>query len=142
MDCAYFDESGPGDRGEMECKTGSVINIESALYGRFSQTECSAGNGTYESWRYDVCQSSLNVTTHVDLKCAGQQSCTFRGMGAFETDPCPGTHKYVKIKYTCIAGGIKESQLPRSNVFHFFLRILYSVIAIGKDAVRWTQDHV
>lgn len=103
LDCPPFDESGPADRGEMECEYGDEIEIESALYGRLSTTDCSAGNGTYDSWRYDICPFSLDVTTTVATECDGYQECQFRGYNTGLEDLCIGTHKYILITYNCIS---------------------------------------
>ena len=102
LDCAWFDESGPGDKGQLECDSGEVISVEHAWYGRTSTTECSAGDGTYDSWYYRICDSGLNVTTNVAAVCDGKTTCEFRGMGTFDTDPCVSIHKYTKILYNCI----------------------------------------
>ena len=61
LDCPFFDESGTQDQGQMTCNVGERISVESAIYGRSSSTECSAGNGTYEAWRYEVCDASHDV---------------------------------------------------------------------------------
>lgn len=103
MDCASFDESGPGDTGQMDCDPGLVISIENAWYGRASISECSAGDGTYANLFYQICDSYLNVTTDVAAVCDGKETCKFRGNGFVEyTDPCVNIHKYTKIFYYCI----------------------------------------
>ena len=104
LSCAGFDASGPEELGQIECNNEDIIRIESAVYGRSNTTECSAGNGAgYASVHYEICDSSLIVTTHVALECDGAPNCQFQGAypNKFDSDPCPGTHKYVKIKYQC-----------------------------------------
>ena len=109
LDCLSFDESGPQDRGEMKCEqNGQLITIQSAFYGRSSETECSAGNGNYAAWRYDICDSSHDVTSIVASQCDGLQWCQFHDI-TFDADPCPGTHYYTKIVYSCIPPPIEST---------------------------------
>ena len=102
MDCAWFDEAGPGDRGQLECEPGEKIFIKNAWYGRTSTSDCSAGHGTYDSLFYRICVSGLNVTSNVAAVCDGKQTCEFRGAGTFDSDPCVNIHKYTKIIYYCL----------------------------------------
>ena len=102
MDCAPFDESGIHDRGDMKCNAGERILVESAIYGRSSSSECSAGNGEFEAWRYEVCDASHDVTLTVKSKCDGEEQCQYRAYGQVATDPCVGIHKYVSIQYLCV----------------------------------------
>ena len=86
----------------MECDPGDTISIANAWYGRTSTSECSAGNGTYDSMYYEICDSYLNVTTYVAAVCDGKTTCEFRRGGTFDSDPCVNIHKYTKILYNCI----------------------------------------
>lgn len=93
--------SGPGDKGEMKCENGAQVYVTEAIYGRQSSSKCSAGNGKFESWRYDVCASTSDVTDRLKAQCDGKTSCQSQLYGKIEEDPCVGTHKYVEITYTC-----------------------------------------
>merc|ERR1712050_556336 len=102
LDCAPFDEASAGDRGIMTCGPGERILVEKATFGRQSTSKCSAGNGQYEAWRYEVCDKTHDATYTVKSQCDGEVTCTYRFYGKISADPCVGTHKYVEIDYICV----------------------------------------
>ncbi|XP_071548081.1 latrophilin Cirl-like isoform X3 [Panulirus ornatus] len=81
----------------IDCAPGNVINVIRANYGRFSITICNAHGNT--EWSVN-CQSPR---THRVLaeRCSGRDTCTTAVNSKLFGDPCPGTHKYIEVHYSC-----------------------------------------
>ncbi|XP_053647210.2 latrophilin Cirl isoform X3 [Cherax quadricarinatus] len=81
----------------IDCAPGNVINVIRANYGRFSITICNAHGNT--EWSVN-CQSPR---THRVLaeRCSGLDSCMVEVTSQIFGDPCPGTHKYIEVHYSC-----------------------------------------
>lgn len=77
---------------------GERIRILLANYGRFSLIVCNQ-DGINEGW--DLQCSSKKTLKVVGERCDGHQNCTFAASNAYFGDPCPGTKKYIEIRYTC-----------------------------------------
>ena len=86
-----------GTQSVLQCGGDEVLNIETARYGRFDSTTCphSAINGIdcESPDTYDVIRSL----------CQNKGSCTVTSSTSQFSggDPCPGTHKYLIVTYTC-----------------------------------------
>ena len=69
-----------------------------ATYGRHDRSFCKAADNlmTNTNCHYEY--------THfiVDWMCHGKPSCELFADDSVFGDPCPGTHKYLRVKYECI----------------------------------------
>ncbi|VDI31673.1 Hypothetical predicted protein [Mytilus galloprovincialis] len=71
----------------------AVIDVKQATYGRNSVRTCPMGNiGTTSC-------GPVNILPDVKKSCNGKQACSIY---APAKDPCMGTTKYFKIRYSCI----------------------------------------
>ena len=98
-----------GSSLELTCPAGSHINIVRANYGRLSTS---------------ICPSTTTITTittciHpvtsriVSARCGGRSTCSIQVSTAVFGDPCPGTHKYLEMVFTCKKQStIKENKDP------------------------------
>jgi len=86
-----------GDELVVACGADETIQIVRANYGRFSIAICNDDGKTH--WSVN-CMSPK--TRHIlQNKCDRLNSCTVGVSSDLFGDPCPGTHKYVEIHYTC-----------------------------------------
>ncbi|XP_033728270.1 multiple epidermal growth factor-like domains protein 6 isoform X2 [Pecten maximus] len=83
----------------IECPVGEVLNIQEAFYGREDQSTCSGMNQTLTDTN---CSSSVALERYGNL-CNYKHICTVTANNSVTGDPCPGTYKYARIRYTCIA---------------------------------------
>ena len=80
---------------------GTVLNIVHANYGRTSGDRC---HHKYMSNKY--CYAA-NSTTIVRNLCEGKVSCRVSAYNSvFGGDPCPGTYKYLEIRFQCKTSGL------------------------------------
>lgn len=77
---------------------GERIRILLANYGRFSLVVCNQ-DGINKGW--DLQCSSKKTLKVVGERCDGNQNCTFAASNYLFGDPCPGTKKYIEIRYYC-----------------------------------------
>ncbi|XP_047125356.1 uncharacterized protein LOC105849349 isoform X5 [Hydra vulgaris] len=86
-----------GNSKVITCPENSLIQIESAFYGRFNNETCP----TEISSDLNPCNSS-NVTAGVQKLCNGNNSCLIVSDNSkFGLDPCQRTRKYTIVNYTC-----------------------------------------
>lgn len=86
-----------GEELVVKCDEEETIQIIRANYGRFSIAICNDDGKTH--WSVN-CMSPK--TRHIlQNKCDRLNSCTVPVSSDLFGDPCPGTHKYVEIHYTC-----------------------------------------
>ncbi|XP_069108514.1 uncharacterized protein [Argopecten irradians] len=76
----------------LTCTNGIIIN--SARYGRFDQMTC-----THEKMSSVGC--GKDVQGHIWFICHGKTTCELLPSNGLYHDPCPGTHKYLEVNYTC-----------------------------------------
>ncbi|XP_019620618.1 PREDICTED: uncharacterized protein LOC109467125 isoform X2 [Branchiostoma belcheri] len=81
----------------ISCPAGHQLNIVSALYGRLSQRICP----TYPTSTMITRCRSPNGLTQVRTLCQGKSSCSVRASDSVFGDPCPGSSKYLAVKYAC-----------------------------------------
>merc|ERR1719225_1342958 len=82
---------------DIECEEGRVINLVRANFGRFSISICNdMGNTTWST-------NCIQPTTLRELKkrCGSKARCRIPVSSRLFGDPCPDTHKYVEVHYTC-----------------------------------------
>jgi len=72
--------------------SGGTITIQSAIYGRTSNSICSGGN---------VVDCRSDGTNQISNLCNGQSICSISASNANFGDPCLGTKKYLQVKWTC-----------------------------------------
>lgn len=93
----------PGLVSTMDCPYQQVIKIESSEYGRWNSETCTNGNGTTRK-----CDRYVDVSSEAAAECEGMRICIFRatnqvtGVVYAKQDPCRGTTKYTRTKYTCV----------------------------------------
>lgn len=85
-----------GDKLAIRCPKGMKIDIRDVVYGRSNGDTCKGGNiGTTD------CASTTSIDK-VKKKCNGHRKCKVnvsnKRLGG---DPCPGTSKYLSVKYVC-----------------------------------------
>lgn len=79
----------------IRCFSG-LINIIGATFGRHDRTTCS------KHAVEDVnTKCSANATRYANFLCYGKPLCFVQSGVAVHGDPCPGTDKYLTVKYTC-----------------------------------------
>ena len=81
----------------ISCPNGKIIDVLNANYGRLNQQDC------YDKSIKTTNCSSSNSLERVQDKCHGKTSCEMHASRAeFDDDPCPGTYKYLEVKYRCL----------------------------------------
>ena len=86
-----------GTQSLLQCGGGEVLNIVTARYGRFDLTTC-----PHQSINEIDCESPDTYDVIRSL-CQNKSSCTVTSSTSQYSgeDPCPGTHKYLNVTYTC-----------------------------------------
>jgi hypothetical protein len=102
--CEHGEPTQIGDyRIEMTCGTGQEIVIDQAEYGRWTAETCPSTKYTNTE-----CGKYVDIIEHATNACAGQETCTYRGDNSVNgevkdrQDPCYGTPKYTRVKYSCV----------------------------------------
>ena len=80
----------------ISCPNGRRIDVLNANYGRMASETCS-----HPSIQSTNCRSNSSPK-HVQDKCNGKSSCELHASNSEFGDPCPGTHKYLEVKYRCL----------------------------------------
>ena len=80
----------------LQCRGKSRITITYAMYGRLTKGIC---RGFHLFWS-TKCNSSQSLPK-VKSRCEGKKSCSVYAKNNVFGDPCPGTRKYLKVKYRC-----------------------------------------
>ncbi|XP_036973174.1 macrophage mannose receptor 1 [Acanthopagrus latus] len=107
-----------GSTAVIHCLDESVINIQSAFYGRKSDEICPHMEGSEGSCTVE------NILPHYRKTCDNRQFCFV--YAHTDPDPCPDISKYLEIVYTCEQkvclhglgvedGNITDSQLSASS---------------------------
>ena len=98
--CLVFKEYCEAETFRAACPMGHVIVIRHAQYGRMRIGRC-----VIRDYGYVGC--SVNVLTHMDAMCSGNQICDVRIPDPIldRVNICPKDFKtYLEIGYVCIAG--------------------------------------
>ncbi|XP_048094728.1 rhamnose-binding lectin-like isoform X2 [Alosa alosa] len=95
--------------------SSKVIQIQAANYGRTDGTTCA--DGTNPSQVNNTSCFSTNTLSDMRQMCQGKSSCEVRATNAELSNPCPGTHKYLNISYSCTSNSsqICEGDAMRIN---------------------------
>jgi hypothetical protein len=81
------------------CPSNQRLHIISALYGRTSDIVCIPDNSWYMR---DLSCTSPTAEDNIKGLCNNKQSCAFIANTVSNEDPCPGTYKYLDVKYQCL----------------------------------------
>ena len=80
----------------LTCAAPMVIRVDRAVYGHYDNNVCPGLNAVtncHLDGDYDI----------VDGMCSGLGSCdVVVGHATFQSDPCPNSHKYLDLDYTCV----------------------------------------
>ena len=82
---------------DLSCPGSSRITITHALYGRKTKSICEKGFAFFWSTSC-VAGSSLSKVREA---CENKSSCRVSAKNSVFGDPCPGTIKYLEIRYRC-----------------------------------------
>ncbi|XP_075707066.1 protein eva-1 homolog C isoform X1 [Rhinoderma darwinii] len=114
---------------KLHCKEPKLLNIYSAVYGRFANEKSPCITDLDRGTPYDcVSYSALNVLAQ---RCYGKQRCRIMVHDKHFGSPClPGVVKYLIVNYTCdIKPDLSESRLPsRDGLFFSDLLAAYSYV--------------
>ena len=89
----------------MSCKSGFVIQVDSATYGKPAGSDvCIA-----ETTDHKVCNGSADHTERARKHCNGKQTCTYHGKNQVAGDPCKGVAKHTVLDYTCVQPSYSDS---------------------------------
>ena len=83
-------------RGTLSCPDGKKIKLLQASYGRHDSTTCPGPDMTNTNCHYH------NTHPIVKGKCENESSCELYADNSEFDDPCPGTHKYLRVVHQCI----------------------------------------
>ncbi|CAB3985203.1 macrophage mannose receptor 1-like, partial [Paramuricea clavata] len=85
-------------RTTIGCPSGSVINVNSAFWGRREKTTC-----TYVSVQPCGVKFIATITKNLKNKCDHFDSCDLHAseLESYLNNPCPTVHKYLEVNYTC-----------------------------------------
>ncbi|XP_059142872.1 adhesion G protein-coupled receptor L3-like isoform X5 [Physella acuta] len=86
------------DTLKLECSFGEVIRIDRANYGRFSLMVCNP-HGLTEGWNTNCFQP--RTFEIISVRCDGRQACSLLVDSHVFGDPCPSTHKYAEVRFSC-----------------------------------------
>ena len=105
------------DGRSLQCPTGKVLSIVSAVYGRKSLTVCK--HGYHRGVTNCGTESSLHKSRHL---CNGKQKCYLRASNSMFGDPCWGINKYLDVSYTCVTDRrVVPNGRLRTDDFHSFV---------------------
>ncbi|XP_075450002.1 protein eva-1 homolog C isoform X2 [Ascaphus truei] len=86
---------------KLHCKEPKLLNIYSAVYGRFAHEKNACPTAVDRGTPYDcLSYAALEVLTH---RCYGKQRCKMMVSDGQFGSPClPGVIKYLTINYSCV----------------------------------------
>ena len=88
---------GEGGTLQLECSDDKTVFIVEVLYGRLNVDTCPHPAITISDWNCRAENALMIVRNH----CIGHSLCEVQASNGMFGDPCPGTHKYLYIKYAC-----------------------------------------
>merc|ERR1712130_473186 len=124
-----------GSSLSLSCKSGTVISIIRANYGRFSNTVC-PNNNKDKTLLWDtrcIQPTSLRVVSSL---CQGEQSCSIPVSSRQFGDPCPGTQKYLELVYTCMREEESINKTPELPPWLINLESITNMIFNKQSTVR------
>lgn len=97
---------------KLRCKEPKLLNIYSAVYGRFANEKNPCTNDLDRGTPYDcVSYSALNMLAQ---RCYGKQRCRMVVQDKHFGSPClPGVVKYLTVNYTCVPKIILKEVDPK-----------------------------
>ncbi|XP_040279128.1 protein eva-1 homolog C isoform X2 [Bufo bufo] len=97
---------------KLHCKEPKLLNIYSAVYGRFANEKNPCTNDLDRGTPYDcVSYSALNMLAQ---RCYGKQRCRMVVHDKHFGSPClPGVVKYLTVNYTCVPNIILKEVDPK-----------------------------
>lgn len=97
---------------KLRCKEPKLLNIYSAVYGRFANEKNPCTNHLDRGTPYDcVSYSALNMLAQ---RCYGKQRCRMVVQDKHFGSPClPGVVKYLTVNYTCVPKIILKEVDPK-----------------------------
>ncbi|MEE6468031.1 hypothetical protein FKM82_008145 [Ascaphus truei] len=116
---------------KLHCKEPKLLNIYSAVYGRFAHEKNACPTAVDRGTPYDcLSYAALEVLTH---RCYGKQRCKMMVSDGQFGSPClPGVIKYLTINYSCdVKLDPHESRLPKRD--GIFLSNSLAAFAYIKD---------
>merc|ERR1712233_175343 len=124
-----------GSSLSLSCKSGTVISIIRANYGRFSSAVC-PNNNKDDNLLWDtrcIQPTSLRVVSSL---CQGEQSCSIPVSSRQFGDPCPGTQKYLELVYTCMREAESVNKTPQLPPWLINLESITNMIFNKQSTVR------
>ena len=111
-----------------ETTTGGKISASYALYGRRVDSYCPyQGDPTHQANRNTGCDTSAaSDLVKVKKRCDGLTLCDIGGKpaGFIADDPCYGTSKYIRVRYSCVDDeGVVVSDPISSRIGKFMFHI-------------------
>ena len=86
-----------GGKRTISCDNDQrTIDVVDANYGRLDSNTC------HHSKVSDTNCKAANSLFIVRLKCNEEASCELHADSLVFGDPCPGTYKYLEVKYKCV----------------------------------------
>lgn len=89
---------------KLECRAGTIVKINSAVYGRSDRTTC-----THPAMSNTNCAATQSLNL-VGKQCEGMFSCQVPATNGYFGDPCRGTFKYLMVNYDCVVPNEEEAQ--------------------------------
>jgi hypothetical protein len=86
-------------RARIGCTGGKKIEILYGNYGRTDSETCSGGL-TASEVENSVCEDPTSLDK-LKAKCNGIASCNLFASNTVFGDPCPGTVKFLEVRYVC-----------------------------------------
>lgn len=84
--------------GPMTCKSGFVIRVNSATYGKPEGSTMCIDSKT----DHKTCGDTADHTQRARRLCNGEETCTYHGQNKVAGDPCKGVAKHTVIDYSCV----------------------------------------
>jgi hypothetical protein len=108
-------------------RRGTVMRIISVFWGRLGRTTCPSNSwGKNTNFNCKGNTQSINVVKH---SCNAKRICDIMPDPTKMGDPCPGTPKYLKVVYECIAAppptADKIGTMGSSVIMNIFKRTLF-----------------
>ncbi|XP_052820041.1 D-galactoside-specific lectin-like [Mya arenaria] len=86
-----------GLKGHIQCSPGQKISVYNANYGRTNNgTICPPGPTSNPNCR------AADSYTSIYNACNNKQRCDLAANNRVYGDPCPGTYKYIEVKFACL----------------------------------------
>ena len=87
-----------GSTLSLSCPRGTSLHFVRANFGRFSMSVCPSTSPS-TAWSTRCLQPT--TLRQLTAQCGGRASCDLKVDSLTFGDPCPGTHKYLQLLYSC-----------------------------------------